>query len=190
MMEGSGTSSIRTSPASCITVGRMFWLPLLSCSVPKKGRDRGKERPGLRGVLAGSPSLGNASLRFARVIDARSEIKEFLTSRRARITPEQAGLVAYGSRFFGRTQRPSAHHRHQALPSPRRRGPQPDLRPAGPRRRPWPDDLHLHRGARPTERVDPEASRELGRDARPDRSRADQQAADLTWISGTGVCPP
>jgi hypothetical protein len=30
------------------------------------------------------------------VVDVRSEIREFLTSRRARITPEQAGLPAYG----------------------------------------------------------------------------------------------
>jgi hypothetical protein len=30
-------------------------------------------------------------------VDARNEIREFLTSRRARITPEQAGLPAYGS---------------------------------------------------------------------------------------------
>jgi len=31
-------------------------------------------------------------------VDARSEIREFLTSRRARITPEEAGLISYGSR--------------------------------------------------------------------------------------------
>jgi transcriptional regulator with XRE-family HTH domain len=31
-------------------------------------------------------------------MDARSEIKEFLTTRRARISPEQAGLAAYGPR--------------------------------------------------------------------------------------------
>jgi transcriptional regulator with XRE-family HTH domain len=31
-------------------------------------------------------------------VDARSEIREFLTSRRARITPEQVGLISYGSR--------------------------------------------------------------------------------------------
>src|SRR2546421_512034 len=31
-------------------------------------------------------------------MDARSEIKEFLTSRRARITPDQVGLATYGSR--------------------------------------------------------------------------------------------
>ena len=29
-------------------------------------------------------------------MDARSEIRDFLTTRRARITPEQAGLPAYG----------------------------------------------------------------------------------------------
>jgi transcriptional regulator with XRE-family HTH domain len=31
-------------------------------------------------------------------MDARSEIKEFLTSRRARIRAEQAGLASYGPR--------------------------------------------------------------------------------------------
>src|SRR5690625_3082634 len=29
-------------------------------------------------------------------IDHRAEVREFLTSRRARITPEQAGLLAHG----------------------------------------------------------------------------------------------
>ncbi len=31
-------------------------------------------------------------------MDTRTEIREFLISRRARITPEQAGLSSYGSR--------------------------------------------------------------------------------------------
>ena len=31
------------------------------------------------------------------VVDNRNEIREFLTSRRARITPEQAGLPVYGA---------------------------------------------------------------------------------------------
>src|SRR5437763_3239187 len=31
-------------------------------------------------------------------MDARSEIREFLTSRRARITPEQAGVASFGPR--------------------------------------------------------------------------------------------
>jgi transcriptional regulator with XRE-family HTH domain len=33
-----------------------------------------------------------------RLVDTRQEIRDFLTSRRARITPEQAGLASYGSR--------------------------------------------------------------------------------------------
>src|SRR3954452_14134946 len=33
-----------------------------------------------------------------RFVDAKSEIREFLTSRRARVTPEQAGLRTYGPR--------------------------------------------------------------------------------------------
>jgi transcriptional regulator with XRE-family HTH domain len=32
------------------------------------------------------------------IVDTRSEIQEFLTTRRAKITPEQAGLTSYGSR--------------------------------------------------------------------------------------------
>jgi hypothetical protein len=31
------------------------------------------------------------------VVDNRNEIRQFLTSRRAKITPEQAGLPSYGS---------------------------------------------------------------------------------------------
>jgi hypothetical protein len=31
------------------------------------------------------------------VVDNRNEIRQFLASRRARITPEQAGLPAYGA---------------------------------------------------------------------------------------------
>jgi hypothetical protein len=31
-------------------------------------------------------------------VDARSEIREFLTTSRARITPEHAGLASFGSR--------------------------------------------------------------------------------------------
>ncbi|MEU1307240.1 transcriptional regulator, partial [Streptomyces shenzhenensis] len=31
-------------------------------------------------------------------MDNRSEVREFLTSRRAKITPQQAGLPAHGNR--------------------------------------------------------------------------------------------
>jgi transcriptional regulator with XRE-family HTH domain len=35
---------------------------------------------------------------YAALVDTKKEIREFLTTRRARITPEQVGLVSYGSR--------------------------------------------------------------------------------------------
>src|SRR6266516_3719300 len=35
---------------------------------------------------------------YADPVDTKQEIQDFLTSRRARITPEQAGLVSFGSR--------------------------------------------------------------------------------------------
>lgn len=51
-------------------------------------------------VVGGTAS--DPQLRCARttlgVVDAKSEIREFLTSRRARVTPEQAGLPTYGPR--------------------------------------------------------------------------------------------
>jgi hypothetical protein len=50
--------------------------------------DRGTDRVSQPG---GEPS-------YPVVVDARSEIRAFLTSRRAKITPEQAGLTSYGSR--------------------------------------------------------------------------------------------
>src|SRR4029077_21039713 len=35
---------------------------------------------------------------YALPVETKQEIRDFLTSRRARITPEQVGLVSYGSR--------------------------------------------------------------------------------------------
>ena len=59
----------------------MFRLRLTDPVVPGTGRPPQRARS--------SASLG--------VLDTRNEIREFLTSRRARITPEQAGLRTYGS---------------------------------------------------------------------------------------------
>ena len=42
-------------------------------------------------------------------MNTRNEIREFLTTRRARITPEQAGLPAYG----GRSRRVSGLRREE-----------------------------------------------------------------------------
>ena len=50
-----------------------------------------------RGYWQGLPATGTPV--YAREgMDTRGEIREFLTSRRARITPEQAGLADYGRR--------------------------------------------------------------------------------------------
>jgi transcriptional regulator with XRE-family HTH domain len=46
-------------------------------------------------VLTGPPNAAGTE-RNLEVMDNRNEIRDFLTSRRARITPEQAGLPAYG----------------------------------------------------------------------------------------------
>src|SRR6185437_6410176 len=77
--------SIRTSPASCMTVARMGAL--------KHGPLRG-DRPSrsrYRQALSAKPAR-----RYPRVVDARKEMREFLTTRRARLTPDQAGLRTYG----------------------------------------------------------------------------------------------
>ena len=51
----------------------------------------------LREVLAGSPRRADAGFTLV-LVETKKEIREFLTSRRARVTPEQAGLPSYGSR--------------------------------------------------------------------------------------------
>jgi transcriptional regulator with XRE-family HTH domain len=47
-------------------------------------------------VIAAPPRSAGQGLRSLGGMDSRSEIRDFLASRRARITPQQAGLVAYG----------------------------------------------------------------------------------------------
>src|SRR3954452_9822414 len=53
------------------------------------------------GVLPGPPSRPGSARRLAGVSnrnDVRGEIREFLTTRRAKITPQQVGLPNYGGR--------------------------------------------------------------------------------------------
>jgi hypothetical protein len=57
-----------------------------------QGTAPGRESLSIR-VLAGPPTHGPDG-RSVVVVDNRNEIREFLTSRRARITPQQAGLPA------------------------------------------------------------------------------------------------
>ena len=61
---------------------------------PNRGSRDGWESL-LNQVLTGPLSVGLNDLPFL-VMDNRSEIREFLASRRARITPEQAGLPVFG----------------------------------------------------------------------------------------------
>ena len=63
---------------------------------PSKPRISQRWESLLREVLAGSPGAHDRV--YAWGVETRQEIRDFLSSRRARITPEQAGLVSYGSR--------------------------------------------------------------------------------------------
>lgn len=51
----------------------------------------------MKGVLAGHPNNAEHAL-TSEPVDHNSDIAEFLTTRRAKITPEQAGLPTYGRR--------------------------------------------------------------------------------------------
>ena len=51
---------------------------------------------GLRGALRGHPAISAAG--YVGGVDTTSELSQFLTSRRAKVTPEQAGLPNYGRR--------------------------------------------------------------------------------------------
>jgi transcriptional regulator with XRE-family HTH domain len=52
----------------------------------------------VKGVLAGHPSGAASALPWGPPVDHHNDIAEFITTRRARITPEQAGLPTYGQR--------------------------------------------------------------------------------------------
>ncbi len=67
-----------------------------SCCVQESTGSRDVRVPVDRAT--GRVSQGRAVGFTLDLVDTRKEIREFLTSRRARITPEQAGLRSYGSR--------------------------------------------------------------------------------------------
>jgi transcriptional regulator with XRE-family HTH domain len=48
------------------------------------------------GYWQGLPAQGRPG--YADPVDAKSEIREFLTSRRAKLTPDEVGLTSYGPR--------------------------------------------------------------------------------------------
>src|SRR5438093_1943592 len=63
---------------------------------PRKQELAGGESPGWEGYWQGLPGSGGEV--YADLVETKEEIRDFLPSRRARITPEQAGLRSYGSR--------------------------------------------------------------------------------------------
>src|SRR5207249_12141405 len=63
---------------------------------PRKQKLAGGESPGWEGYWEGLP--GSRGEVYADLVETKEEIRDFLTSRRSRITPEQAGLRSYGSR--------------------------------------------------------------------------------------------
>src|SRR5438067_11685603 len=67
-----------------------------SCFVQESTGSRDVRVPVGRAI--GRVSQGRAAAFTLDLVDTKKEIREFLTSRRARITPEQAGLRSYGSR--------------------------------------------------------------------------------------------
>src|SRR4051794_15242136 len=60
---------------------------------PPRARLAGPPLPG-----SGRPPLRRCGRRSVDVVDNRTEVREFLTTRRAKITPDQAGVPLYGQR--------------------------------------------------------------------------------------------
>ena len=129
-----------------------------------------------RGVLAGTPTRPR-SRRSVSAMDNKDGIREFLASRRAKITPEQAGLPVYGTnrRVKGpapRGSRDARRDQRRVLHPPRARQHPRRLRRRARRHRPRPA---TRRGrTRPP--------------VRPRPRRHDHQRASTSTDTGTG--PP
>ena len=96
-MMGSGTVSTRTSPAPYMNAAR---IGLQSIGCRRFGFDHRIASRAIEGVT-GVPGTGSTSLRpptrrTVEGMDHKTEVSEFLSTRRARITPDRAGLPAYG----------------------------------------------------------------------------------------------
>src|SRR5919112_1114155 len=97
-MPGSGRSSTRTSPGAWRTAPRKTVLLLEWMGGGLHGTPPGA---GVGGRVCGGEKLDlppQAGRRSVDGVDNRSDIRDFLASRRARITPEQAGLLPGGGR--------------------------------------------------------------------------------------------
>src|SRR3954453_8544053 len=105
-MVGRSRSSTRTSPGPCRTAPRMRVLLVRQVSVrrsgPTRAASRESETPRTREVAfrggRTTTCLGPAGRRSVEAVDNRSDIRDFLATRRARLSPEQVGLAAGGGR--------------------------------------------------------------------------------------------
>lgn len=85
----------KAAPAVVALVQESTWAPASSDRRARGGASI--ERDGGPGETGNDrPSLVGRCARRLDPVDSRSEIKEFLASRRARVTPEQAAIPVYG----------------------------------------------------------------------------------------------
>ncbi len=102
-MVGSGRSSTRTSPGAYIIVARIIVLLRKGAGQFRRGLTVQvtpfRRIPALpvQTCTGGASHAGNAR-RSVVEVDNRTEVREFLLSRRAKITPQQAGLPDIGQR--------------------------------------------------------------------------------------------
>src|SRR5438105_736557 len=78
----------------CVLASGLGTLPVMWCNIEEPLTPPSPAVAVVPGT--GSPSLNSFPGRSVEVVNNREEVKAFLTSRRARITPEQAGLPVYG----------------------------------------------------------------------------------------------
>ena len=94
-----GAGDDRDAAGACSRVLMLvssFAVELIAAGVHCR-TDRRDLRGPVRGVLTGHPSSGPGGVQCERWTPS-SELSQFLTSRRAKVTPEQAGLPTYGQR--------------------------------------------------------------------------------------------
>ena len=157
-------SELYDAPARPVNTARFVFLDQRAETLRRLGPRRHRDRR--------DPALG----RRPRPAQPRP-----LRPRRRARNPEQG--VPHP---LGNAQRPLPQRRHQALPPSHRRRTHPQLQPAGPRRRPRADDLHLHRRTRLALRGRAEAARQLGSHRRPRRAGA-RDRQKLSQARGAGL---
>src|SRR3954471_6210655 len=102
---GSSRSSTRTSPGAWRTAPRMtYFLSIAVVAQPSRRPGSSQATPfGAPVAGLGYPGLGRTCLRRVAGrsvddVDNRSEVREFLATRRAKLSPDRAGVPLSGRR--------------------------------------------------------------------------------------------